>query len=79
MFACGIVEGLPVPSFLKIGFLVMLCFATFMINFYEHRQSIKYSTEKAAEDFDEEQNAQLALNQNEDYIQCACQPIEKIK
>ena len=56
----------------------MLCFATFMINFYDHRQAIKYNTEKAAANFDEIQDAKLALKQNKNFIACPCQPIEKI-
>ena len=78
-FAAGLVEDLPIASFLKIGFLVMLCFATFMINFHDHKQSIKYNTEKAAANFDEVQDADLALRQNNGLIHCPCQPIEKIK
>ena len=73
------VEDLPIASFLKIGFLVMLCFASFMINFYDHKKSIKHNTEKAAANFDEVQDADLALRQNNILINCPCQPIEKIK
>lgn len=35
-------EELPVNLWLKIGLLLMSCFASFMMNFHYHRKSLKY-------------------------------------
>lgn len=57
-------EDLPWPHFIKIGFLLMLCFASFMMNFHLHRQSLKYNESKVAEEYDKKQDADLAVDQN---------------
>lgn len=67
-FADEIVDGLPIHSFLKIGFLLLLCFASFMLNFYFHRRSIKYNDKKVAVQYDDKQNPEMALQQNEKIV-----------
>lgn len=57
-------ENLPWPHFVKIGFLLMLCFASFMMNFHLHRQSLKYNESKVAEEYDKKQDTDLAVDQN---------------
>ncbi|KAK8892270.1 hypothetical protein M9Y10_029495 [Tritrichomonas musculus] len=75
-----IVDGLPTASFLKIGFLLLLCFSSFMINFHMHKQALKYNTEKAAAKYDGNQDAEEALDQNENIeIKTKVKKIEVVK
>ena len=58
----------PIQHFLKIGLLLMLCFASFMINFHFNNQAITYDTLKVSEKFDEEQNTEKVFEQNKDVV-----------
>lgn len=41
-------DGIPMASFYKIGFLIILSFASFMINFNFLHKKLKYDTKKVA-------------------------------
>ena len=61
-------KKLPINLFLKIGLLIMLCFASFMMNFHYHRKSLKYSTSKVACDYDKKQDIEKSLDQNKKFV-----------
>ena len=68
-FANSFIENnFPVANLLKIGLLLMLCFSSFMLKFHYHKKSMKYSTSKAAIEYDETQNANESLEKNKQYI-----------
>lgn len=43
-------DNIPFAHFVKIGFLLMLCFASFMLNFHFHRHALKYNEAKEAKE-----------------------------
>lgn len=59
-----LVGNLPIGNLLKIGFVLMLCFSSFMINFHFHRKSLKYSVTKVSSKYDKDQNPEVALKDN---------------
>ncbi len=59
---------LPVKHFLKIGFLLLLCFGSFMMNFHYQRSALNYDNDKVASDYDQEQNPHDSLNENEKFV-----------
>ena len=56
------------PYFLKIGFLLMSGFSSFLLNFHFHRQAIKYDSKKVSAEYDKKQNAEEILEQNKRFI-----------
>ncbi|KAK8889049.1 hypothetical protein M9Y10_033792 [Tritrichomonas musculus] len=61
-------ENLPVKYFMKIGFLLMLSFGTFMYNFHFKKKGLKYQTKKVASEYDKDQQTDLAVKQNSQYV-----------
>lgn len=61
-------ENLPWSHLVKIGFILMLCFASFMLNFHMHRQSLKFNESKVAEEYDKKQDTAKALETNKNVI-----------
>ena len=58
-----------IQHFLKIGLLLMLCFASFMMNFHFHNESLKYNSKKVALEYDEKQKTEEAFEQNKKYVE----------
>ena len=68
---------MPIGNFLKIGFILMLCFSSFLMNFHFHRKSLKYSISKTASKYDKSQNPELSLQQNKKIVKN--NELEKLK
>lgn len=64
-----IADGIPIAKFFKIGFLIMLCFASFMINFNFQRKKLKYDTKKVAIEYDQKQDIDLAVKNKEKFVE----------
>ena len=47
---------------------IMLAFASFMMNFQYKRKSMKYKTQKVAEDYNKKQNTDEAVISNRKYV-----------
>ena len=60
--------NLPVNQFIKIGFLILLCFASFMMGFNLHHSSLKYNTSKVALSYDKKQNPERAYEKKKDLV-----------
>lgn len=61
-------DHLPVKHFLKLGFILLLCFASFMMNFYFRSKALKYHTSEVAKKYNEKQNTNEAAKENEKYV-----------
>ena len=61
-------NNLPFANFVKIGLNLMLCFASFMINFHLHHRSIQYNESKVAEEYDKKQNTTEIMEKNKDIV-----------
>ena len=56
-----LVGNLSIGNLLKIRFVLMFCFSSFMMNFHFHIKSLKYSITKVAAKYDKDQNQEVAL------------------
>lgn len=63
-----IAEHLPVKHFLKIGLLLMLCFASFMFNFHHQRVALAYDTGAVALEYDLNQDVEKELQSNSKFV-----------
>lgn len=61
-------DGISMQNFLKIGFLMMMFFASFMMNFYFHRKSIKFDVKKISAEYDVNQNTNDSFIQNQNVV-----------
>lgn len=59
---------LPIKHLLKIGLILLLCFASFMMNFHHQRSALKYDNDKAALNYDQNKNTENALKENEKFV-----------
>ena len=57
-------NNIPTGAFLKIGFILMLCFSSFMMNFHLHRKSVNYDSKRVAAEYDKNQNPEESLTKN---------------
>lgn len=60
-------DSIPSSSLLKIGFLILLTFACFMLNFH-YNKSVKYNSEKVSADYDKNQDTTKALDTNKKLV-----------
>ena len=58
----------PKTIMFKVGFLLILAFGSFMMNFQYGRNKLKYNTEKVAEDYNKNQKTNEAFAENEKYV-----------
>ena len=59
----------PIKGIFKIGFLLMIAFGSFMMNFQYRHKALKYKTQKVAEDYDKNQKTDEAVTANEKFVQ----------
>ena len=64
-----IADGIPMANFYKIGFLIILCFASFMINFDFLHKKLKYDTKKVAMECYQKQDIDLAVKNKEKFVE----------
>lgn len=53
----------------KIGFLLMLTFASFMMNFHYKKAALRYNTQQVASDYDQNQNTDELVTSNEKFVE----------
>lgn len=53
---------------MKIGFLLLMCFASFMLIFKFNSSKIKYNDEKAAIKYDQNQDINKSIEKNKKYV-----------
>lgn len=53
---------------MKIGFLLLMCFASFMLIFKFNRSKFKYNYEKAAIKYDQNQDINKSIDKNKKYV-----------
>lgn len=54
-------SNLPIGEFIKVGILIVMCIASFLLNFSKHCSSIKYKATDAAKEYNEKQNPDAVL------------------
>lgn len=60
--------NLPTNLLMKIGFLLLMCFASFMLIFKFNSSKIKYNDEKAAIKYDQNQDINKSIEKNKKYV-----------
>lgn len=67
-FGSGFIAEHPVKHFLKIGLLLMLCFASFMFSFHHQRVALAYDTGAVALEYDLNQDVEKELQSNSKFV-----------
>ena len=59
----------PIKYLLKIGFLLLMAFGTFMMNFHFRHHQIQYKTSNVAASYDKKQNTEESVKENEKFVE----------
>ena len=60
--------GLPISHLLKIGLLLLLCFASFMMNFNNRKDQLEYKETEVASKYNKNQDTEQCFEENKNVI-----------